>query len=99
MPSNLYTAKVYSSAKRAFVAVDHDIIEQKHLQNRTKVFIDYEMFVPINFGTNQVQFLQISATLQPHASVAHGESKRTLTIEGFSDGGDVLMKYGNGNLS
>jgi len=57
------------------------------------------MFVPINFGSDQVQFLQISATSQPHASVAHGEAKRSLTIEGFSDGGDVLMKYANGNLS
>jgi len=57
------------------------------------------MFVPINFGSDQVQFLQISATSQPHASVAHGKAKRSLTIEGFSDGGDVLMKYANGNLS
>jgi hypothetical protein len=63
------------------------------------VFVDYEMFVPVNFGSNQVQFLQILANSKPHTSVAHGEAKRTLTIEGFSDGGDVLMKYANGNLS
>jgi hypothetical protein len=69
------------------------------LKNRTEVFVDYEMFVPVNFGASQVQFLQVSAAQAPHASVAHGEAKRNLTIEGFSDGGDVLMKYQNGNLS
>ena len=97
LPNNKYEAFIWSRSKKQFEAVKSDILEQKHLLNRTSVFKDYEMFIPSEIAPNEITFVKIVATKEAKGGNVDKAAApaRTVSIEGFSEAGDILFKYSN----
>lgn len=71
-------------------------MQQVHLENKTQAQSDYEMFIPAEIGPNEVAYVKILATSEPNSNKQDPkESNRTLTIDGFSEHGDILFNYEN----
>lgn len=55
------------------------------------------MFIPAELGPNEVRFVKLVATKEARGGNVEKELNQTrdVTIEGFSENGDILFRYDN----
>lgn len=66
LPSDDYSAEVWSFENKAFVQVHTDILRQEHFNDAgEQTAADYEMYLPYALQANQVGYIRISKESRP----------------------------------
>lgn len=95
LPENKYKAQQWSTSKRAFVDVESDILEQKHVSNTKKLSTDYEIFIPCSIKPSDVAIYKLVKTAEADDSrpLRKNRDVASLNAYGFSPEGDVLFEF------
>lgn len=65
MPNLNYSAQVWDSDQTKFVDVPFDINENKHFDNKGKLFSDYEIFIKSFIKPDDIRLIKVIAKAAP----------------------------------
>ena len=93
-----YKPLVWSKVKKVFEKTEsYDILRQDHFVNRKDeegtIFSDYEMIIRTKVEPNEVVFVEIIQTEEPHVAKKTRTMENKVTLEGFTDQSEVIFSH------